>query len=215
MPQWIQRLLCIRWNRVLAAGVLAPLALHADVIFSNLSGNVPTGLHFLFVTGAAGVDAAEAFTPNGDFSMTDAEVIIQGGGVDLSLYSDNSGQPGSQIEELASNLNGPSGYALETANSFTPIDLTAGTQYWLVLTPASSTANAAWGDNGSTFVPRAISTDNGASWAALNFNAQFQTDGTPLTSTPEPSELPLLAGGAICLLVAAQRARASSRRSRA
>src|SRR5579863_8809671 len=137
MPQWIQRLLCIRWNRFLAAAVLAPLALQADVIFTNVSGNPPTGIHFLLVSGASDVDEAEAFTPSGDFSMTDAEVIIQGGGVDLSLYSDNSGQPGSQIEELATNLNGPSsGYALETANSFTPIDLTDGTQYWLVLSPA-------------------------------------------------------------------------------
>jgi hypothetical protein len=54
---------------VLAAVILAPLALHADVIFSNVSGNAPTGIHFLFVSGASDVDEAEAFTPSGDFSM--------------------------------------------------------------------------------------------------------------------------------------------------
>lgn len=50
----------------------------------------------------------------------------------MFLYADNSGQHGSPIETLATDLSGPtSSYALETASSFTPIDLTAGTQYWL------------------------------------------------------------------------------------
>lgn len=211
MPRPILR----RSMLVLAAGVLAFLPLRAEVIFSNLGG-APTGVSALLVGGISEVDQAQAFTPSADFSMTDAQLVIEspGQGVNLFLYSDNSGQPGSSIEQLATGLSGPSSnYALETVNSFAPIHLTTGTQYWLVLTPAnaSNTGVTAWGDNGTSFVPRATSTTGGASWTVLEFDSQFQIDGTPLTTTPEPSAISLFCCGGVCLLVIARRARARSR----
>lgn len=208
MSRLVQKLLKL----ALAAGALAPLAgvlsprpLHADVIFSNLDG-APDGLSFLQVGGPLDVSEAEAFIPAENYSMTGAQIVLDAGAVDLFLYSDNSGAPGSEIEQLATNVSGPSGsYALETANSFTPISLTAGTEYWLVLTPFNSTSSAFWGDNASIYVPWASSTDGGATWTSLNFDAQFEIDGTPLASTPEPSELPLLSIAAIGLLIAMRR----------
>ncbi len=194
----------------LAAGVTAPLALHADVIFSNVNDVCCSSIE---IAGADfGVqEEAEAFTSTGNFSMTDAEVFIStptGVGVDAFLYSNNSGAPGTDLGELGSDLYSQNGgFDIVTANSFTPIDLTAGTEYWLVLAPSAQNTGALWAINGSSSVPQAESTDGGSSWTTGTDSAQFQIDGTPLVSTPEPSSLPLLFGGAVCLFVAAYRAR--------
>jgi hypothetical protein len=201
-----------RWNVVLLAGALAPLALQAKVIFSNLSGTLPTGS--LVITGNVqdppdGAEAAEAFTPSGNFSMRGVEVVSVGNEpyFDLFLYSDNSGEPGSEIEELGSGL----GSALSidnlvTANSFTPIQLTDGTQYWLVMTAFDPFTDGGWGTGGSSLVPGASSIDDGSTWTIASYDAQFQIDGTPLTATPEPSTLPLTSAAVLGLLIAARRA---------
>jgi hypothetical protein len=123
---------CNQWNVLLLAGALAPLALHGDTIFSNVTEATPTGE----LTAVVPSEYAEAFTPAANYSMTDAEVFIYFANADLFLYTNNSGAPGTEIEELASDL-GPDSlttYTLETASSFAPIDLTAGTEYWLVMT---------------------------------------------------------------------------------
>ncbi len=190
---------------------LAPLALRADVIFSNLSGTTPND--GVIVSGGGspkGSAAAEAFTPTANFSMTDAEVLLVGGEIDLYLYTNNSGEPGTEIEELETGLSGPSGaYALETASGFTAIDLTAGTEYWLVLKPVTALTDAAWGNNGSSSVPEDYSLNGGTSWSTpTTYDAQFEIDGTPLTSTPEPSELPVLLGAAAAGLLIAPRRKA-------
>ncbi len=61
----------------------------------------------------------------------------------LASLSEES-PPGSEIEELATDLSGPSiGEAVETVSTFTPIDLTSGTEYWLVLGPANAATTGA------------------------------------------------------------------------
>jgi hypothetical protein len=206
-------LLCNRWNVLLLAGALAPLALQADVIFSNLTGTSPTSSLDIagnFLDPPDGAEAAEAFTPTGNFSMTGAQVLYAGGDepyFGLSLYSNNSGEPGSMIEILARQLgNAYSTYSLVTANSFTPIDLTDGTEYWLVMTPATPFSETGWDGGGSSLVPEASSTAYGTTWTIASANAEFQIDGTPITTTPEPSTLPLVSVGVVGLLIAARRA---------
>jgi hypothetical protein len=77
------------------------------------------------------------------------------------------------------------------------VDLSAGTQYWLVLTPADSGSLLGWADGGtSSDVPEAYSL-NGSSYTAFTGSLQFEIDGTPLTSTPEPRAAWLLTAG-IC-----------------
>jgi hypothetical protein len=201
----LKGIICNKWNVLLLAGALAPLALHGDTIFSNVTGTQPTGE----LTASYPQEYAEAFTPTANYSMTDAEVFIAYANADLFLYTNNSGTPGTEIEELASDL-GPDSltYTLETASSFAPIDLTAGTEYWLVMT--GGTGAAFWGNNGSSSVPEALSANVGHDWIASgNYDAQFQIGGTlipPVTTTPELATLPLISVGVLGLLFAARRA---------
>jgi hypothetical protein len=205
--------LCNRWNVLLLAGALAPLTLQADVIFSNLIGTPPTSsleIDGNFEDRPAGAEAAEAFTPTANFSMTDAEVLYDGGYLplfSLFLYSNNSGEPGSMIEVLALELGGYSStYSLVTANSFTPIDLTAGTEYWLVMAPGTPFSETGWDGGGSSLVPEASSIALGTpAWTIGSANAEFQIDGTLIT--PEPSTLPLASVAVLGLLIAAHRTR--------
>ncbi len=216
MSRLIQKLL----NLALAAGVLAPLAvilgplaLRAGVIFSNVSESTSTfslGVRGSTAGGGTPKESAQLFVPGGDFSMTDAEVFINGGAVDIFLYSGNTEVPGTEIAELATDVSGPSsGFALETASGFAPVDLTAGTDYWLVLAPATADTNALWEQGGSSLSPAAQSSNGGAGWTSVGINgAQFEIDGTPI---PEPSELPLLLGAAAaCLLLATRRKRSKA-----
>jgi hypothetical protein len=206
-----------RFNVLLLAGALAPLTLQADVIFSNMSATPLPGTSLEiagnFEDRPAGAEAAEAFTPTGNFWMTDAEVSYSGSGVpyfSLFLYSDKSGEPGSMIEELGSDLGGDVDMGLVTANSFTPIDLTAGTEYWLVMAPSSPYAEASWDGGGSSVVPEASSIALGTlAWTIGSDNAEFQIDGTQIT--PEPSTLPLASVALLGLLIAAHRTRKRSR----
>lgn len=205
-------------NLVLLVGFTTPLALHADVIFSNVSGTSPnanSGANILGVDYQPpyGSEAAEEFTPSADFSMIDAQVLLQGGALDVYLYSDNSGIPGREIAEATNEVNGPaSSYSLETA-SFAPLDLTGGTAYWLVLGPADAASDGYWGNNGNPpSVPEALSSDGGRNWSTGTGNLQFEIDGTPLVATPEPSSLPLILAAAGCLLAGVQRARRTAKR---
>jgi hypothetical protein len=218
MLQIAGRFLCNRWSVLLVACALAPLSLPADVIFSNLSGATPNygtgpvGAN-LISTWPEGAESAEAFTPTGNFSMTDAEVFVKwysdpfsDPNFNLFLYSDNSGVPGSEIKELGSDLTAPSSFTLLTVNSFAPIDLTEGTQYWLVMTPYDANSSPDWVGGGSITVPYTPSFNIGASWdTPFQFSAQFQIDGTPIAATPEPSTLSLASLGVLCLLIAGRR----------
>jgi hypothetical protein len=84
---------------MLLAGALAPLAVQADVVFSNVtstsdvnnastvcggSPSIPCELFF-------GVSDAEAFTPAADFTLTDAQVLVfdaptQSGDPDFNVF---------------------------------------------------------------------------------------------------------------------------------
>jgi hypothetical protein len=129
----------------------------ADVIFGNITGAAGGGALACQGSGVgnlcpAGINgdilAAAAFTPTADFTMTDAQMFLDagpfqanpaGGNLDVSLWSDLNGLPGSQIEDLGYV------YVLSFTN-FAPqvvppaiyeigadATLFAGTQYWLVL----------------------------------------------------------------------------------
>ena len=88
----LKGIICNKWNVLLLAGALAPLALHGDTIFSNVTGTQPTGE----LTASYPQEYAEAFTPTANYSMTDAEVFIAYANADLFLYTNNSGVPRSR-----------------------------------------------------------------------------------------------------------------------
>lgn len=120
--------------------------------------------------------------------------------------------PGSEIEELGRDLTAPARAGLVAVNSFAPIDLTDGTQYWLVMTPYDANSALLWIGGGSVFVPFTASLDDGASWdIPFQYFAQFQIDGTPIAATPEPVTLPLISVGVLGLLLSSPAARRAAK----
>jgi hypothetical protein len=191
--------------------VVAAATAHADVVFSNVTSTSDVN-NSTAVCGSkappcpnpvGGLIDAEAFTPSADFTMTDAQVLVivavgAGGDSDFNvfLYSNASGVPGSLIEQIGFDVAATTTFpgSMITANSIaTPITLTSGTEYWLVLGPADSDSFVGWENGGSPSVPFAYSGDGGTSWGTDTAADQFEIDGTPVTaSVPEPSSLFLL-----------------------
>jgi len=224
-PLMLRGILFNRWSVLLLAGALAPLVLQADVVFTNVTNTADVNNGSAVCGGTSltpcpfvitGLIDAEAFTPTANFTLTDAQVLVSktsGSDPDFNVYLDSNtgGKPGSVIEQIGFGVAATADYpgSLITANSIaTPITLTSGTEYWLVLRPADSGSFVGWSDGGSPSVPFAYSPDGGTDWNTATASDQFQIDGTPITATatPEPSSLPLASLGVLGLLIAARRA---------
>ncbi len=193
----------------LAAACLLAAAspLRSAVIFSNItatnSGSAVVLGPSVPVTGPQSI--AAAFTAAVNSTMNEAQVKAQGAGgtpeVDLFLYSDNSGAPGSSLETLGTDVAPPlfpTPPGVVAVTGFAPLALTAGTQYWLVMTPFGSAGQIGWTAGGLPAVQTDAShTSNGiAPWTVLpGISVQFEIDGTPSSSTPEPGMAGLLAAG--------------------
>ena len=218
--------------RLSIAFVFLCLSAQADVIFSNVTGPGPgyRGLTacsqrsegcsqdcstapFCFLLAAA------AFTPTGDYVMTDAQLLLnnaflymQGPGSSFSvdLYSSLNGLPGSLIESIGSGLTPYPPGSLVALDLPNPVSLTAGTQYWVVLM-AGSDGELYWLAGGSSSVPVAEWSNFPGypvglppfTWKSLGMaTPQFEIDGTPVTSVPEPSSLPQIVSVAILCYIA-------------
>jgi hypothetical protein len=180
---------------------LSPVLMKAGVVFSNVTG-IGDALHSSVFCGSSLCNnvLAEEFTPSANYNMTDAQVQVkQNPGTDATfdvfLYSNNAGAPGSVIEQIGFALTATTPTfpgSLITANSLaTPITLTSGTSYWLVLAGHEANSEISWVGEGSPAVPAAISLDGGNSWPfSSTHDGQFQIDGTLVASpTPEPSSV--------------------------
>ncbi|MGA1993523.1 MAG: choice-of-anchor R domain-containing protein [Bryobacteraceae bacterium] len=109
-------------------------------IFSNLNSN-PASLYdnnngwTVSGSGFGPYSPAMAFTPSGTYVLTEIDVAIFGtedDSIDLALYSDSGGVPGSV---LASWTDIPLTFGccgLDTVTPVSSITLNAGTQYWLL-----------------------------------------------------------------------------------
>jgi len=180
---------------------LAAPAAQADVIFSNLISSSTIGWT---ITGFSipSESVAAAFTPTGDYDLTGAEAWLigdhGGGTIDFALYSNSGSLPGTLLASLGSATVGPTDNGVFTAGGPIPsgVLLSSGVEYWLVLTPGTSSTFALWGEGGSSSVPVAFTTDTtGASgWTGANAdNLQFELTGTPAATTvPEPASAILL-----------------------
>jgi len=162
---------------------LAVVPAHADVITGNF------GTDFAFDTsaklsidgatiGAAGY--AVPFTPSENYNVTAVDILVSyangstDGLLDVGIYSDNGGQPGSLVGELSPiNLVSGSGYTIASgadspcssvcvgvsaSDVTTNLDvvevpildvtgasgLVGGTQYWLAVLPTDTTTEANW-----------------------------------------------------------------------
>lgn len=195
---------------VIASILSLETSMEAAVVFTNLVGNCCGGFA---VDGAnyGTVSLGASFTPAGNYLMTDAQVMVfqvLGFGGDpnfnVSLFSDAGGVPGASIATLGTGLVAPAGGGIVVASGSIPT-LSAGTTYWLVLTPFDNSTQVAWEMGGSPLVPLAFSTSStgaGGWFASGAFDEQFQIDGTPV---PEPSSLFLMASGVVGAIAARRR----------
>jgi hypothetical protein len=196
--------------------LFGPMLMRADVVFSNITSpfnGAPSNSHGVCGNGVDGCfnnALAEEFIPSANYILTGAQMLVlvhkessgitDGANFDVSLDSDNSGAPGSLIEQIGSGLTATATSfpgSLVTANSIaTPITLTAGTPYWLVLTPEANTF-ITWAGGGSSAPPSATSIDGGSTWPFVGTaDLEFEIDGTPVVTSPvpEPASFGLLAG---------------------
>ena len=137
---------------------------------------------------------------------------LTGPGLIVSLYSDDSNQPGAPLSVFTNPGTLPAAFAPATFSLATPQALATNTKYWLVAGVASTgTAQYEWEFTVSTsftgltgwsiadeFI---VSGDSGVSWGAISAGPQqFSVNGSPVSppSAPAvPGPLPIL-GAAAC-----------------
>jgi hypothetical protein len=187
-------------------------ALAGMVLFAALAVN---GAPILIVSNLtetpAGVDGdvnaeGQSFITGGT-ATTLQDVVLEllggNGAVDVALFSDNSGLPGSSLLSLGTLTPTGSGYADYTAAG--TYALAADTTYWVVANDLGSsswgfTASAAYSGTG-TLGSLTNSQDGGADWlgpyapTAENEPYLLEVDAGTTTATPEPSGLVLMLTG--------------------
>jgi len=163
---------------------------------------------------------ANAFTPGGNFTLTDVMLPLQSGGsltgtLNVYLTANNAGIPGAVLESWL----GVTGEAVAlpqvnalTLTSILNPTLSEGDKYWLVVGPATASSAAKW--NKTWFGPAASalnSLSNGTPNAGIPTLAgpwafdgddlvnAFAIDGTPLGTSPVPEPAPLAFMGAVLL----------------
>jgi len=146
-------------------------------------------------------NSAPSFSLN-DYMMSMFNATTASGDFTVSLFSDNSGQPGSPIA-LGTGTGDPSTTEVYTY-TFSSTILQPNTEYWMVASVSSgaSSYNAAYVSASDPYAGTWTSTpgwvfsnDQGASWnvAILGISPQFAVDATP-TVVPEPATYALLLG---------------------
>jgi hypothetical protein len=131
--------------------------------------------------------------------------------VTVSIYSDSAGLPGTLLvdvntESAPTFANWPLEPFSSSATTFAQasgpaVTLTAGTAYWLVLSPGDANSFAVWAGGDGITAPLPFSQSGGSTtpWSApATINFELQVDGAAST-TPEPSSLGLFAVGAFVL----------------
>lgn len=172
----------------------------ADIVFSNFgpgnsydvsSGWVAAGPTAEF---DASSEWAFAFTPSGNFTLTQIDVAISNSeapiSVTLSLDHASGGLPGATIESWTITdlpIFGVPPIVVQTVTPVSPVSLVSGTEYWLAASAAGDTIDA-WnfalaGPN----APAALNTGSGWALQTLTppeFSGAFDVEGSVV---PEPS----------------------------
>jgi len=196
----------LRMGLIAIASCLAIASAPAQVVvFSTLTASTQVGADVIgsSVLGGTPIIWAASFISNGTFNLIDAKVnvIAEGGNPAFNVFLARDYGGGVDLvrnwRQIGFGLIAPSGGGLVTANSITtPITLTSGSGYWLVLTAANPQTRMGWylGDrrNGTSHTAYNTGDDNfDIGWRGLGFYPlQFQIDGTPPPpATPLPPSL--------------------------
>ncbi len=207
------------------------LAVGANPYFSPASGSA----YPLYGSGLYGVEEilAAQFTPSSsaNVAQVDLGLTYQSGYVDdafvtIQIAADNGGQPGAVLQTWTNvpvpqldprGLTGVACCTLTTATTGSGAALTAGTPYWVIVSPSLTFTNLEWYSN----LNSAIGTwahGPGSGWTPVTGLTQFAFDvlGTtspgpppPPPSAPAPASLLLVCSGfaALALFRASWRAR--------
>jgi len=193
-----------------AAGVQGQVVVFSSLTTpSNGGGDIIGG----GVTTAPVTIWAGTFTPNGNFNLVDVKVtVVAEAGNDptfnVFFSADVTGTPDSitRWRQIGFGLRAPAGGGVVTANSInTPIAMTSGKAYWIILTPANSQSRIVWSVAGSFPTPSYSEfnhtnpnnfTFEDRSWIGQGgFPLQFQVDGL----APSPASTPVPPSLILCL----------------
>jgi hypothetical protein len=159
-----------------------------SVVYSNIASLYPNGLYFPFYgltisgpTSPVGstIEAAVAFTPTANVTANEVEAgigFVAGvNGVVMSIYSDASGLPGSSLMDFKASGLPAFGTCCElaTGKSKKGVALTAGTQYWFVISTnaaESSTWVAANAETTDTVNSGLAASNQGSGWVSYTSN---------------------------------------------
>jgi probable HAF family extracellular repeat protein len=160
--------------------------------------------------------AAAQFTPSARGMATDARITVVNtepipglgapGLLNLAIFSDANGLPGTQISQTATGVLAPYCYnsAIVTAWFSQSVSLNAGVPYWLVVMPGASDTYVAWSVGGLSPVPAAQTLTSGETpqacdtWCSYGpSNIQFAIDsgtvpppGFTLSASPTTLNIP-------------------------
>lgn len=194
----------LRLSRLLILGFCLVFTASAGTIYSDITAGFPADADI--VTSFSSYGGME-FTATGSGDLAAISVAINDFFNDLpdtlGLYTSSGGEPGALLESWSTSfpLNGVS-YPLVTLTSAVNPFLSAGTQYWFVVTPAAG-QSVDWLEN-----------DEGVT-GLFGFGNSLTTVGPPIgtslapgidvTSVPEPGTGQMLALGSVVLLARMRR----------
>jgi len=146
---------------------------------------------------------AAGFTSGGNFTFTDVTLPLDNigyGNADVYLMNSSGGAPGTVLESWQNVIGAPFATPPAAQTTITldasgpSVTLSSGDNYWLVVTPATSTSTVFWNYNwfgvntpGTLYNPDA--TNSGPWYANVAENA-FEIDGTAISSGPPPPTVP-------------------------
>jgi PEP-CTERM motif-containing protein len=118
----------------------------------------------------------------------------------VDIDKDNAGQPGAVLASftgLSSSTNFGGCCGLVTISNISGLSLSAGTEYWMVIGPTSTSATTweAWNFSNSATGLDLYSEDGGSTWHSNGVQPQGAFD--ILGSTPEPTSLLLFGTGLV------------------
>jgi hypothetical protein len=147
---------------------------------------------------------AAGFISSSNFTFNDVTLPLDNigfGNADVYLMSSSGADPGTVLESWLNVVGAPlatpptpqTTITLDASGS--PVTLSSGDEYWLVVTPASSTSAVFWNYNwfgattpGTLYDP--INASNSGPWYTNIAENAFEIDGTAISSGPPPPPPP-------------------------